>query len=321
MQIRTSLLNLWNHLRHAATHAGITLVAVGLALALPRAASYILFNWWPKIREDAQLLLLTEVGFATVLVLLLNLLKLTWDYRAKARMATVASLVYAHEDVALGAQKSRRPLPPVWKRDLAIMAVTGYGTFAAEDSPFGQILDDCYELRVMLLNPYGPGALAYAAAHADSAAALADIRREVAASIDALRRLQGKGKKVALKFYDEAPFWKLVFTGEYAWVRCCHSSRDAGRYPEYIFALHPENPSRGFFPAFYTYFLNRWNDSIHPDYAFETGEFVYRDSQGTELRREPYAGELPAAPVERADLPPRIWGNSLLHGRPPILQE
>ncbi len=321
MQIRTSLLNLWHHLRHAATHAGITLVAVSVALALPRAASYILFNWWPKIREDAQMLLLTEVGFATVLVLLLNLLKLTWDYRAKARMAAVASLVYAHEEQVPGAAKGRPPLPPLWKRDLAIMAVTGYGTFAADDSLFKDIVDDCYEIRVMLMNPYGSGALAYASVHADPAATLAELRREVAASIAALRQLQGKGKKVALKFYDEPPFWKLVFTGEYAWVRSCHNSRDGGKCPEYIFALHADNPSRGFFPAFYTYFLNRWNDSVHPDYAFETDELVFRDSQGTELRREPYAGELSAAPLERADAPHDDWGNSLLHTRPPILQQ
>jgi hypothetical protein len=292
MQARTPLLNFWNGLGHIASHATVTVLAVGIAFSLPGAARYILFNWWPKAMENSRELLFTEIGLAAALVLLLNLVKLTWDYRSRARMSAIASLVFAKENddwFSRWAKEQRlRRLP--WKRDLTIMAVTGYGTFAAEDSALLHILQECYEIRVMLLNPEAAGAVAYAAAHAEPAATRADLRREVAASIACLRQLQGAGKKVTLKFYDDPPFWKLVFTGEYAWVRCCHGSRDAGKYPEYVFALQPARPSRGFFPAFYTYFLNRWNNPIHPEYAFDTDELVYRDAQGAELRREPYWG-------------------------------
>lgn len=300
MHVRTPALNFWNGLGHIAGHAGITLLAVAIAFSLPHGASYILYNWWPKVQEDSHTLLTTEIGFAAVLVLLLNLLKLTWDYRKRARMSAIASLVYARENndwFSRWTKEQRlRRLP--WKRDLTIMAVTGYGTFAAADSALLDILQECYEIRVLLLDPDGAGAAAYAAAHADPAATRADLRREVQASIACLRRLQAAGKKVSLKFYEEAPFWKLVFTGEYAWVRCCHNSRDAGKYPEYVFALQPAKPSRGFFPAFYTYFLNRWNDAGHPEYAFDSDELVYRDGQGAELRRRPYpAADEPAPPA------------------------
>jgi len=290
MSVQSPLLDFWRSVRHIAAHAVITLIAVVIAFSLPKAASYILFNWWPRMQEDAQKLLYAEIGLAAVLVLLLNLVKLTWDYRNQARMAAVAALVYARESDDWLSRRFKdnqlRRLP--WKRDLTIKAVTGYGTFAAEDSALKAIIQDCYELRVMLLNPYGPGAEVYAAAHSDPLAALAELRREVAASIEALRRLQGPGKNIGLKFYEDPPFWKLVFVGEHVWVRCCHSTRDGDKFPEYVFALQPERPNRGFFPAFYTHFLNEWNDARHPRFAFDTNDLIYRDAKGGKVRRVPY---------------------------------
>lgn len=299
MYSKSPLVDFWHSLRHVASHAAITLIAVAIAFSLPKAASYILFSWWPQMQEDTQKLLYAEVGFAGVLVLLLNLVKLTWDFRSQARMTTIASLIYARESDdwlarrVKGNQLKRLP----WKRDLTIKAVTGYGTFAAADGALRDMIEDCYELRVMLLHPYSPGAEAYAAAHADPSATLAAIRREVAASITALRRLQGPGKNIQLKFYEEPPFWKLVFIGEHVWVRCCHGTRDTGKFPEYVFALQPEKPTRGFFPAFYTHFLAQWNDSRHPEYAFDNDELVYRDAKGSKARRVPYPN-LETEPVE-----------------------
>lgn len=301
---KTSSVHFLSGLGHMASHAAITLLALAIAFSLPTAASYILFNWWPKVEGDAQALLYTEIGFAAVLVLLLNLVKIAWDYRTKARMSTIASLIYARESddwlSRWGREQKFRRLP--WKRDVNIMAVTGYGTFATADSPLRSILQECYEIRVMLLNPDGPGAIAYAAAHADPAATLISLRREIRTSIDGLRLLQAAGKNVAIKFYDTPPFWKLVFTGEYVWIRCCHNSRDTDKFPEYVFALQPSKPNRGFFPAFYTYFLNNWNNYIHSEYVFDTDEMVYRDVQGVEMRRQPF----PALSSEATAIPPHL---------------
>lgn len=305
MRTKMPSLDLWSSLGKIATHAGITLLALGIAFSLPQAASYILFTWWPKVRADTQLLLVTEIAFAAVLVLLLNLAKLAWRYRKAAQFGEIASLVYAREgDGRLSRwmkDNLMRTLP--WKRDLTVMATTGFGTFAAEDSALKNLLAECYEIRVMLMNPYCAGAMAYAAGHADPEAILATTRREVRASIACLQRLRAVGKNVTLKFYDEAPFWKLVFTGEHVWVRSCHSNRDAARGPEYVFALQPGKPDRGFFPAFYTHFLDQWSDPRHPAYDFDTGEWVYRDAKAAKLRRVPYPDEetqLPAPAGEDA---------------------
>lgn len=292
MSSNSPLLDFWHSMRHLASHAAITLVAVAIAFSLPKAASYILYNWWPRMMQDTQLLLYVEIGFAASLVLLLNLIKLSWGYRSRARMTSIASLVYAREsdDWLSRWVRDNHLKHHSWKRDLAIKAVTGYGTFAANDSSLGHIIRDCYELRVMLLNPFGRGAEDFAASHADPQATLAEMRREVAASIAALRDLHGPGKNISLKFYDESPFWKLVFIGDHVWMRCCHCTRDRAKFPEYVFALQPQKPNRGFFPAFYTHFLNLWNNPCHPEYAFDSDELVYRDAQGSKLRCMPFPG-------------------------------
>ena len=282
--------SLWNSLRHVASHIAITLLAVGIAFALPEAARYILYHWWPRVQDDSHLMMLTEIGFAGALVFLFNLAKLTWNFWRKARITSMASLVHAHDRNGLFSNLARQDLirRVSWKRDLTVMAITGYGTFAAADSALAPVLRDCYEVRVMLLNPYSDAAERYAAAHADPAATLAEIRRETESSIACLRQLQAEGKKAALRLYEDTPYWKLVFTGEHAWVCGCHNGGEWAKNPEYVFALQPERPNRGFFPVFYTYFLNQWNDRRLPDYNFETDELVYRDAGGNELQRLAY---------------------------------
>jgi hypothetical protein len=38
---------------------------------------------------------------------------------------------------------------------------------------------------------------------------------------------------------------------------------------------------------FYTYFLERWNESRHPEYDFDSNQLVYRDAAGNETGRAP----------------------------------
>ncbi|MBA3903927.1 MAG: hypothetical protein C0522_09700 [Rhodocyclaceae bacterium] len=288
----------WNALRHLLVHTLVTLLAVGFAFTLPELARYILYQWWPAVQDDSQLLLLTEIVFAGVLVLLFNALTLTLEYRRKARINTLAALVHAREHRGwlsrLAGRSLVRDVP--WKRDVMVMAVTGYDTFTAQDAELRRLLEACYEIRVMLMNPYSDGARSHAASRGNPEETLADYRNELETSIDFLARLHASGKKVSLKLYSEAPFWKLVFTGEHAWVRYCHDNHGAQVFPEYVFALQPDKPMRGFFPAFYTYFLNQWNDQRHPEYNFESNELIYRNKGGQEIRREPFPSrQLPLA--------------------------
>src|SRR5216117_1374600 len=82
-------------IRQILIHGAITLLAIVIAFSLPPAARYILYVWWPRVETDTSLLLVTEIGLASALVLLFNLGKVAWDNRNKVAMARLTALVYA----------------------------------------------------------------------------------------------------------------------------------------------------------------------------------------------------------------------------------
>ncbi len=273
-------------IHHAFAHVVITLLAVGIAFSLPVVAKYILFYWWPKVEESTQLLMITEIGFATVLVLLFNISKIAWDGRRSMHMNKIASLVYAREGRGWASRRKERDMRKkiASARDVYIMSITG-DTFSSENSELQKTLELAYEIRVMLANPYGKGVASRVQSLDDPEAMLQAYRQETEMSIAYLRKLAVVGKKVKLRFYEEPPFWKLVVTGEYVWVQYCHDGHEVKTQPEYVFGLQHGNPQRGFFAPFYKYFLNQWNDPLHSEFNFETNELVYRNGDGNENRR------------------------------------
>lgn len=138
------------------------------------------------------------------------------------------------------------------------------------------------------MNPYGPGARRRVQTLNDTDAMLESCQRETEATVQRLAALVASGKKVTLKFYDDAPFWNLIVTGEHVWVQYCHDGQELKSQPEYVFSLNRSQPSHGLFPAFYVHFLNHWNDPRHPEYDFAAQQLVYRNEHGNEVKRIPF---------------------------------
>ncbi len=273
--------------RHIAVHIVITLLAIGMAYYLPVAAKYILYHWWPRVEYDSQLLVITEIGFAAVLAMLFNISKIALDGRRSMRMNKIASLVYAREKNGWFSRRGERALrrKHLCARDVSIISITGYDTFSSENCRLRDLLEHSYEIRVMLMNPDGEGAIKRVNSLGNPESLLETYRRETEASIAYLKKLSAMGKKVTLKLYDDRPFWKLVVTGEYVWVQYCHDGYEIKNQPEYVFALQQGKPTRGFFAPFYMYFLGQWNDPRHPEYNLETDELIYRNAEGNENER------------------------------------
>ncbi|MBI3043456.1 MAG: hypothetical protein HYY78_11615 [Betaproteobacteria bacterium] len=281
----------WWGLRLVTVHVLITLLAVGIAFALPVAAQYILYQWWPRVAADANLLLASEMSLAASLVLVFNMWRAASENRLKGRAADTAALVYARRRASwltrLRERSLIRKLPAA--RDAFILTLTGYDTFADRKSLLHRPLQSAYEIRVMLLNPAARGAEKRIQSLPLPITQQSYVE-EVEASIAYLAALRALGKQVSLKFYDHEPFWKLVVLGGHLWVQYCHSGFEVKADPEYVFALNPENPRLGLFVPFYMYFLGQWSDPRHPRYDFDTGELVYGDGHGREFRRTRLAG-------------------------------
>lgn len=281
----------WSGLRLTLLHICITLLAIGIAFSLPIGARYILYQWWPKVAEDANLLIATEASLAAALALLFNMAGIAWENRSKVRMADLASLVHVRQsDSWVARWRERRlvrHLPAA--RDCFVLTITGFNTFADEKSLLRESLDMAYEIRVMLLNPYGSGAGKRVNSLPEQIT-LQNFISEVESSIVHLAALRTAGKKVSLKFYEHEPFWKVVVFGDHVWVQYCHSGCEIKREPEYLFALNREHPRQGFFVPFYMHFLEQWSDFRHPEYDFDTGELVFRDADGNEIKRVAFDG-------------------------------
>ena len=298
MLFSTSSTRWWWSLRQAAAHTIITLVALGIAFALPVASRYILYQWWPLVASDANLLFATEIALAVSLILCLNMWRVAGENRSKRKAADTASLVFArHRTSWLTRWRERgliRRLPAA--RDAFILTLTGYDTFADDRSPLREPLQRAYEIRVMLLNP-GTDSAEKRVSSLPGGVTRKSYVEEVKASIAFLTTLRALGKKVTLKFYDQEPFWKLVMLGDHLWVQYCHSGFEVKDQPEYVFALNPDNPRLGLFVPFYIHFLEQWNDARHPSYDFASRELVYCDSKGSEISRTRFEIDEATAPT------------------------
>ena len=274
-------------LRQIFSHGIITMLAVAIAFSLPQAARYILYEWWPLVEKDANLLLATEIGMASLMVLLFNFAKIVWDNRQRVRMAKLTALAYARDckpnrflrrrERALVAQMAAA-------RDAYVLTLTGYHTFVEDGSLLRDALRAAYEIRIMLINPVGRG-LRRRVDTMPSEITLLSYHKEIETSIAYLTELRRAGKNITLKFYDQEPFWKVVVLGDYVWVQHFHTGSEVTCQPEYVFALQRHNPREGLYVPFYTHFLEQWNQSRYPEYDFDTNELVYRDEAGNECGR------------------------------------
>jgi hypothetical protein len=282
----------WWSLRQIMMHVVITLLALGIAFALPVAAQYVLYQWWPLVASDANMLLASEISLAASLVLFINMWRVAAENGLKRKLADTASLVYARRRASWLTRRRERSLikklPAA--RDAFILTLTGYHTFADEKSPLREPLQSAYEIRVMLLNPAARGAEKRVSSLPEEITQQS-YAEEVRMSIAYLTMLRTLGKKVTLKFYEHEPFWKVVVLGDHLWVQYCHSGFEVKDQPEYVFALNPDHPRLGLFVPFYVHFLEQWSDARHPRYDFESRELVHCDEHGREVRRVRFAPE------------------------------
>jgi hypothetical protein len=274
-------------LRQTLSHGLITLLAVAMAFSLPTAARYILYEWWPLVEADGTLLLATEIAFGSLLVLGLNLVRISWEGRFSASSIKLAGLVFARDGERgwLSRWRERRLMRHVAvARDAFVLTLTGHETFVDERSLFRPALDNAYEIRVMLLDPGGAG-IRRRIDHLPDHITLDSFREEIAATVRCLADLRKTGKNIELRFCDAEPDWKVVILGDHLWVQHCHAGHEVRSQPEYVFALQQERPREGFFVPFYTHFLDRWNDPSHARYDFDSAELEYRDANGDIMRR------------------------------------
>lgn len=273
---------------HIAYHIAVVVLSTAFALTLPETIKYIshtILVSWSYIENQELFLISTEITVAVLLILGVNALVRYWKNRSRSRMAQIAGMHDVAPATGLLARRRMKKLKEEqgFGRNVMIISSTGFQTFADPAGELHQVLRNCREAKIMLLDPLKEGVTARAKSLADPDITPEAFREQIIRSISFLKGLKGLQKNIRLKLYRDVPLIKLAILGDYLCMQHYPTGQNVHSMPEYVFK-HDRNAN--LFSLFYQYFVNRWLDPRIPEYDLETDELVYRDPTGREVRRE-----------------------------------
>lgn len=288
-------------------HIALVALSAAVALSLPFTASFVarkFLIYWSLIGNEKVFLVSIETGVTIVLLLFTSYLGKIWRDRKFSNMARRAGLVFASPQRGWLTRRKIRKLKEKQgiSRDVMVIGSTGSRTFVDPLGDLHQVIQNCREAKIMLLNPHGDGAGARARSILDPDITPEKLAEQIRRSIDFLKGLRAIQKNVRLKLYADTPFLKMAILGDYIWIQHYHAGLDVQMMPRYVFK-HDQNPGN-FYTVFYQYFHERWNSPALPEYDLDEDVLIYRDSSGYELKR----GTLDEMNVEE------LWDADLNHG-------
>jgi hypothetical protein len=287
-------------------HLAVILLSAGIALSLPRIASFMaksMLIYWSFIENERLFLVALEVGVAILLMSFFHYAGKRWQERKLSRMARQAGMVLSarHRDLFGRRTQKRLMERHGMARSVMILGSTGFRAFADPQADLHRVLPHCRDARILLLNPYSEGAKARAKSILHPEVTPERFREQTRKSIEFLKGLRAARKDIRLKLYPDPPHLKLIVLGDYLWMQHYHPGIDVQSMPVYVFT-HNQDPGSLYTPL-YQHFMRRWEDPEIPEYDLETDEIVYRDRAGNETTRGPFEDTGPAcqgAPPERA---------------------
>lgn len=278
------------NLTHILYHVFVIILSAGIALSLPVTIQYLtrkVLLYWSFIENEELFLVSAEITAAIILIVLVNAVVRHWRTRKLSHMAKTAGLVAAAPATSLLAKMQGKKLKEKegMGRSVMLISSTGFRTFTDPAADLHQVLRNCREARIMLLDPLKDGVTARAKSLGDPAVTPERFRDQIIRSIDFLKGLKACQKNIRLKLYREAPLAKLGILGDYLWLQHYPTGLNARTMPEYVFK---HDQTGGLFNLFYQYFVSRWFDPNIPEYDLDTDELIYRNKTGNEVRREKF---------------------------------
>lgn len=254
--------------------------------------------YWNQIKNEEVVLVSIEIAVAFFLILGFNYIGRSIMDRKIARIAAGAGLVqFFHSRGRLTRTRIKKAKAKQgMARSVMVIGSTGYRTFVDAEGDLHNVLEDCLEAKIMLLNPYGEAAQARARAILHPDITPLHLREQVERSLEFLKRLKAAHKNVKLKLYSDLPHIKLTILGDHIWMQHYHANLDVRTMPEYVFKHNQDNHS--LYTLFYQYFMERWESPEIPEYDLETDELVYQGSGGSEVKREKFSVDSPRQAVQ-----------------------
>lgn len=266
-------------------------MSVGIVLFLP----YLLISfgrvvraYWSLAETKDIYLLPIDIGMVLLLVLLFNYLGKLWRDRRFAKMARRSGIMQCFDRNTLLAKRKIRRLKRKQScaENVLIIASTGFHSFVDPRGDLQAVLKNCRQAKIMLINPYGEGAMTRTRSILEPSVTPQYFKDEIKKSIDFLKELKDFQNNIRLKLYEDPPFLKLAILGDDVWMKHYHPGFDVDSMPEYLFE-RDQNPG-GLYTPFLHYFMTRWENADIPEYDFDSDELVYRDVAGKEINRKKF---------------------------------
>ena len=263
-------------------------LSAAFVLSLPMMFRFVVKKflvYWPRIGNDKIFLISVEMILGLVFIFFFNAIRKSWRDWKLSNMARAAGMVLVTSAKGFFVKRRIRKLKERQgiARDVMVISSTGFRTFVEPNGELHQVIQNCREAKIMLLNPNSEGAMIRAKGIPNPGVTAESFAEQIRKSITFLKVLKAAQKNVRLKLYPDPPFFKMTILGDYIWLQHYQPGVDVQGMVKYVFK-HDPNLSSLYFP-FYQYFLGRWNDSDIPEYDLETDELIYRDRSGNEVRR------------------------------------
>lgn len=281
-----------NNIKNVVYHILIIVLSATIALSLPYTGKFIADNYltyWALIESEKIFLVSVEATVAVLLIIVFNYLVRSWKDRKFSQIALndMGLVLTAHAESFRTKKRLKKfKEDQGTAKDVLLIGSTGWNTFVNPEGDMHQVIQNCREAKIMLLNPFGEGVSVRAKSIPDPDVTPEVFKEQIIKSIDYLKSLKSLQKNIRLKLYEETPLFKLTVLGDYIFMKYYHTGLNVREMPEYIFR-HSANQSSLFHPL-YQYFLSKWRDPNIPEYDFNSDELIYRDNSGNEVNREKF---------------------------------
>jgi hypothetical protein len=268
-------------------------LSAALALTLPMTIGFIakeFLIYWSQIGNDKIFLISIEMILGILFIFLFACLRKSWKDRKLSNMARSSGMVLVTPAKGFFANRRIRKLKESQGvgREIMVISSTGFRTFVDPKGELHQVIQNCREAKIMLLNPNSDGTAIRAKSIPDPEVTQESFKEQIRKSIAFLKALKAAQKNVKLKLYSDPPFLKMTILGDYIWLQYYQPGLDVQTTPKYVFKHDPD--VGGLYFPFYQYFLGKWNNLDIPEYDLETDELIYRDRTGNEVKRETLNG-------------------------------
>lgn len=140
-------------------------------------------------------------------------------------------------------------------RQLRILGATGWDTFGKREAPLHDLVENFTgEIKILLLKPESKAASARARSVGVSPD---DYNKEINDTIYFCNQLKARGRPITVKFYDQSPIWKMIFTEKYMWLQYYKQDKHVDETPVYMLFANDSKTSL-YFPLL-NVFVKKWD--------------------------------------------------------------